>query len=84
MIKDRYGVNYLPYAYTDQFAYYMDFSGENEEQLWMEMRFPNCPWERYADDELIHCVSRKQAEFVFDMLNPQMFCHWKMGYMPVY
>lgn len=39
---------------------------------WMNRKFPNCPWERYADDGLIHCVSRKQAEFVLEMLKEQM------------
>ncbi len=39
---------------------------------WMTEKFPGCPWERYADDGIIHCVSRKQAEFVLDMLKEQM------------
>lgn len=39
---------------------------------WMVRNFPNCPWERYADDGLIHCVSRKQAEYVLDRLREQM------------
>lgn len=39
---------------------------------WMAGRFPKCPWERYADDGIIHCVTRKQAEFVLDMLEEQM------------
>lgn len=41
---------------------------------WMENRFPNCPWERYADDGLIHCTTRKQAEFILDMLKERMRC----------
>lgn len=40
--------------------------------MWMAGKFPNCPWERYADDGIIHCVSRKQAEFVLDMLKERM------------
>lgn len=39
---------------------------------WMAKKFPKCPWERYADDGIIHCVTRKQAEFVMDMLKEQM------------
>ena len=39
---------------------------------WMAWKFPKCPWERYADDGIIHCVTRKQAEFVLDMLKEQM------------
>ena len=38
----------------------------------MADKFPKCPWERYADDGIIHCVTRKQAEFVLDMLKEQM------------
>lgn len=40
--------------------------------MWMTKKFPNCPWERYADDGIIHCTTRKQAEFVLDMLKEQM------------
>lgn len=40
--------------------------------IWMGKKFPNCPWERYADDGIIHCITRKQAEFVLDMLKEQM------------
>lgn len=39
---------------------------------WMTEKFPKCPWERYADDGIIHCVSRKQEEFVLNMLKEQM------------
>ena len=31
---------------------------------WMARSFPGCPFERYADDEVVHCVSRRQAEYV--------------------
>lgn len=41
---------------------------------WMVRNFPNCLWERYADDGLIHCFSRKQAEYIFDRLIKQMRC----------
>lgn len=40
--------------------------------MWMVGKFPNCPWARYADDGIIHCVSRKQAEFVLDRLKERM------------
>jgi group II intron reverse transcriptase/maturase len=39
---------------------------------WITREFPMCRWERYADDGLIHCVSRKQAEYVLDMLKKRM------------
>ena len=35
---------------------------------WMEKEFPNNPWCRYADDAIIHCVSKKQAQYLRDVL----------------
>jgi len=32
--------------------------------LWMTREFPDCPFERYADDAVVHCKSRRQAEYV--------------------
>jgi RNA-directed DNA polymerase len=31
---------------------------------WMAREFPGCPFERYADDGVVHCKSRRQAEDV--------------------
>lgn len=31
---------------------------------WMELRHPNCRFERYCDDIIVHCVSQRQAEFI--------------------
>ena len=31
---------------------------------WMARSYPGCPFERYADDAVVHCVSRRQAEEV--------------------
>jgi RNA-directed DNA polymerase len=31
---------------------------------WMAREFPGCPFERYADDLVVHCKSRRQAEDV--------------------
>ena len=31
---------------------------------WMKRYFPNNPWCRYADDGIIHCRIRKQAEYI--------------------
>ena len=33
---------------------------------WMERTFPTIPFERYADDAVIHCVSERQARLVRD------------------
>lgn len=40
---------------------------------WMAKKFAKCPWERYADDGVIHCVTEKRAEFILTMLKEQMF-----------
>ena len=31
---------------------------------WMVRNHPDCPFERYADDVVVHCVSRRQADVV--------------------
>jgi RNA-directed DNA polymerase len=31
---------------------------------WMVRNHPDCPFERYADDAVVHCTSRRQAEVV--------------------
>jgi RNA-directed DNA polymerase len=31
---------------------------------WMVREFPACPFERYADDAIVHCKARRQAEYV--------------------
>jgi RNA-directed DNA polymerase len=35
---------------------------------WMVRNYPDCPWERYADDAVVHCVSKEQAEQVLAAL----------------
>jgi len=32
--------------------------------LWIARTYPGCPYERYADDAVVHCRSRRQAELV--------------------
>ena len=32
--------------------------------MWMDRNYPGCPFERYADDAVVHCKSRRQAEGV--------------------
>ena len=29
---------------------------------WMARNYPGVPFERYADDAVVHCVSKEQAE----------------------
>ena len=39
---------------------------------WMAREFPGCPFERYADDAVVHCTSRRQAETVLDAITMRM------------
>jgi RNA-directed DNA polymerase len=39
---------------------------------WMVRNYPGCPFERYADDCVVHCVSRRQAEEVLDGIAGRM------------
>jgi group II intron reverse transcriptase/maturase len=40
--------------------------------VWLEREFPGVAWERYADDALIHCRTRGQAEKVWAALGERM------------
>ena len=40
--------------------------------VWMAREFPGCPFERYADDAVVHCVSRRQAEQVLAAIAARM------------
>jgi RNA-directed DNA polymerase len=40
--------------------------------LWMARNFPGCPFERYADDAIVHCKTRRQAEQVLSRLAARM------------
>ena len=39
---------------------------------WMAKKFPAVLFERYADDAVVHCTSRKQAEFVLVAITERM------------
>ena len=39
---------------------------------WMAREFAGVPFERYADDIVVHCVSRRQAEFVLAAIAARM------------
>ena len=39
---------------------------------WMAREFPGCPFERYADDVVVHCKSRRQAEHVLAAIAARM------------
>jgi RNA-directed DNA polymerase len=40
--------------------------------LWIAREFPGCPFERYADDAVVHCKSRNQAEQVLGLVAARM------------
>lgn len=39
---------------------------------YMAEEFPTIPWARYADDAVMHCVSKTQAEYLRDKLNERL------------
>jgi group II intron reverse transcriptase/maturase len=39
---------------------------------WMDRSCPGCPFERYADDVVVHCKSRRQAEHVLAVIAERM------------
>ena len=39
---------------------------------WMVRNYSDCPWERYADDAVVHCVTKEQAEHVLAALAERM------------
>ena len=39
---------------------------------WMAREFPSCPFERYADDAVVHCKSSRQAEDVLAAIAARM------------
>jgi RNA-directed DNA polymerase len=40
--------------------------------VWMARRFPGCPFERFADDAVVHCATKAEAEEVLDALTGRM------------
>jgi RNA-directed DNA polymerase len=48
---------------------------------WMQRKFPACPFERYADDAIIHCDSGHQARQLLDMLQ-QRFAECRLELHP--
>ena len=40
--------------------------------LWLAREFPGCPFERYADDAVVHCRTEAQAEAVLAALRKRM------------
>jgi group II intron reverse transcriptase/maturase len=39
---------------------------------WMARTYPGCPFERYADDAVVHCKSKRQAEHVLAAIAERM------------
>ena len=39
---------------------------------WMAKNFPSCSFERYADDAVVHCASKRQAEQVLEGISMRM------------
>ena len=48
---------------------------------WMQEEFPRVPFERYADDIIVHCKSEKQANYVKDCIKRHLG-KWKLDLHP--
>jgi group II intron reverse transcriptase/maturase len=40
--------------------------------LWMQRNFPSVPFERYADDAIVHCGSERQAKMVLSAIRDRL------------
>jgi RNA-directed DNA polymerase len=40
--------------------------------LWMARTYPGCPFERYADDAVVHCATRREADMVLAEIAARM------------
>jgi hypothetical protein len=40
--------------------------------VWMQRTFPNNPFERYADDSIVHCRSEEEAQSVLDAIRRRL------------
>ena len=40
--------------------------------VWMSRNFPGCPFERYADDRVIHCTTEKEAKDILAALGKRL------------
>ena len=40
--------------------------------VWMDRNFPNCPFERYADDAIVHCKTLSQVKYLRKRLEERM------------
>lgn len=48
---------------------------------WMQERFPSLPFERYADDIIVHCRTLKQAQYVLSGIRERL-ADWKLMLHP--
>jgi RNA-directed DNA polymerase len=48
---------------------------------WMKSKFPTVPFERYADDVIVHCKTKKQALYVKSCIGKQLML-WKLELHP--
>lgn len=48
---------------------------------WMQKEFPTVPFERYADDVIVHCKTERQAVYIKDKIKTQL-TKWKLELHP--
>lgn len=40
--------------------------------VWMRRNYPGCPFERFADDAIVHCRSKEQAQHVLEAIRSRL------------
>jgi len=40
--------------------------------IWLKRKFPNIPYERYADDAVVHCRSYAQAKYLWEKIDERL------------
>lgn len=48
---------------------------------WMQEMYPRVPFERYADDGIVHCRTEKQAKYIRDCIRKRL-AQWKLELHP--
>jgi len=47
--------------------------------VWMRRRFPGCPFARYADDAVVHCRNKREAQAVVEAIRERFLqCHLEL------
>ncbi|MBQ9270638.1 MAG: hypothetical protein IJ206_14190, partial [Oscillospiraceae bacterium] len=66
------GIAVLEYCFDSDDRRYKYLQDRYAFDEWMRRNYPYCPFERYADDKVIHCKTEAQAKFILDKVKTRM------------